>query len=319
MGSRRARWTVSGNQWSHQNFSEQRSIFRGIYDFEYLSYLQKLLSLLPQFGLRAFVSLHQDVWSRYTGGSGAPLWTLTLLGLDVHALEETGAAWLKGVQGGGHIEAERGLWPCGYQKMAAATMNTAFWAGNVFMPKTVVTDPGSNSSKVNVQTFLQDRFLDMWEQLAKAVGGLEGVLGFEVSFWSIRRSTFCQSHYSEDHERTSSRIRWTTVSTWIRLQYRSPSWSCSYVFITTISISFIMSYRLSQLQLYNLSLLHRVTLSRFPITHALSLFLHATPLIKYWTLTRSLHGSQTDPQMVNASGSLMVFGVGTRRRRNQSF
>jgi hypothetical protein len=92
------------------------------YDTEYLTYLRSLLSLLPSYGLVAFVSLHQDVWSRYSGGSGAPAWTLEAVGFDLTALEETGAAWLKGVRGGGKIEAERGIWPCGYQKLAAATM-----------------------------------------------------------------------------------------------------------------------------------------------------------------------------------------------------
>ena len=94
----------------------------GQYDTEYLDYLRALLSLLPQYGITAFVNMHQDVWSRYSGGSGAPAWTLTTVGLDLAALEETEAAWLKGVRGGGHTEAERGLWPCGYQKLAAATM-----------------------------------------------------------------------------------------------------------------------------------------------------------------------------------------------------
>ena len=95
---------------------------RGVYDASYLSYLRAVLSLLPQFGLAAFVALHQDVWSRYSGGSGAPAWTLEHVGFDLHALEESGAAWLRGVRGGGHSEAERGLWPCGYQKLAASTM-----------------------------------------------------------------------------------------------------------------------------------------------------------------------------------------------------
>jgi hypothetical protein len=94
----------------------------GIYDKEYLAYVRKLLSLLPSFGLSAFVVIHQDVWSRYSGGSGAPAWTLEAVGFDLHALEESGAAWLLGVKGGGHVEAERGIWPCGYQKLAAATM-----------------------------------------------------------------------------------------------------------------------------------------------------------------------------------------------------
>ncbi|KAI8968778.1 glycoside hydrolase superfamily, partial [Trametes punicea] len=54
----------------------------GMYDTEYLQYVRQLLSMLPQYGLVAFVALHQDVWSRYTGGSGAPAWTLEAVGFD---------------------------------------------------------------------------------------------------------------------------------------------------------------------------------------------------------------------------------------------
>ena len=129
--------------------------------------------MLPDFGIVAFVVMHQDVWSRYTGGSGAPAWTITAVGLDLHKLEAAGAAWLKGVRGGGHIESERGLWPCGYQKLAAATVATCFWAGDVFAPKLMVHG-------VPIQKYLQDRYLAAWELLAKTVGCLEGVLGYQV-------------------------------------------------------------------------------------------------------------------------------------------
>ncbi|KAF8266909.1 cytoplasmic protein [Lactarius quietus] len=132
----------------------------GIYDAAYLSYLRAVLSLFPQYGLTAFVALHQDVWSRYAGGSGAPAWTLEHVGFDLSALEESGAAWLRGVRGGGHTEAERGLWPCGYQKLVAATMTTCFWAGDTFAPKL--------------------RVRDGVPAVARAVGDLEGVLGFEM-------------------------------------------------------------------------------------------------------------------------------------------
>ena len=145
----------------------------------YLEYLRALLSLLPQYGLTAFISLHQDVWSRYSGGSGAPAWTLTSVGLSIDALEECGAAWLKGVKGGGHTEEERGLWPAGYQKLAAATMATCFWAGDVFANKLRVPDPKGNG-EVSIQSMLQDAFLDAWEALVTAVADLPGVLGFEV-------------------------------------------------------------------------------------------------------------------------------------------
>ncbi|KAJ7178177.1 glycoside hydrolase [Mycena filopes] len=150
----------------------------GIYDTDYLTYIRELLSLFPQFGMTAFVALHQDVWSRYSGGSGAPAWTLEAVGFDLHGLEESGAAWLLGVKGGGHVEAERGLWPCGYQKLAAATMATCFWAGDAFAPKLLVKDRAGN--EVPVQQFLQNAFLDMYEVLAKAVGDLDAVVGFEM-------------------------------------------------------------------------------------------------------------------------------------------
>ncbi|KAF8952007.1 hypothetical protein BDZ97DRAFT_1881603 [Flammula alnicola] len=64
--------------------------------------------------------------------------TLELGGFNVHAVEDAGAAWLLGQRGGGHVEAERGLWPCGYQKPAAATMATLFWAGDMFPPKLLI-------------------------------------------------------------------------------------------------------------------------------------------------------------------------------------
>ncbi|KAL0945851.1 hypothetical protein HGRIS_012134 [Hohenbuehelia grisea] len=150
----------------------------GIYDVEYLEYLKNVLSLLPQYGIKAFVSLHQDVWSRYSGGSGAPAWTLEAVGFDLHKLEESGAAWLKGVKGGGHVEAERGLWPCGYQKLAAATMATCFWAGDTFAPKLLIDGP--EGQKVPVQEYLQNAFLNMYEVLARTVGHLEAVIGFEM-------------------------------------------------------------------------------------------------------------------------------------------
>ncbi|KAJ7507025.1 glycoside hydrolase [Mycena galericulata] len=150
----------------------------GIYDTEYLAYIRDLLSLFPQYGMSAFVSLHQDVWSRYSGGSGAPAWTLEAVGFDLFGLHESEAAWLLGVKGGGHTEEERGLWPCGYQKLAAATMATCFWAGDTFTPKLLVKD--RNGNDVPIQQFLQNTFLDAYEVLAKAVGDLDAVMGFEM-------------------------------------------------------------------------------------------------------------------------------------------
>ena len=147
--------------------------------------------------------MHQDVWSRYSGGSGAPAWTLELVGFDLSALEETGSAWLNGQRGGGRTEEERGVWPCGYHKLAASTMSsvspflsthiyflfthfsTLFWAGDVFAPKLRVKN--KHDKEVPVQEFLQNAFLDMWEMVARAVGDLDGVIGFQVFHYIYHR------------------------------------------------------------------------------------------------------------------------------------
>ena len=49
----------------------------------------------------------------------------------------------------------------------------------MFAPKLRVK--GKDGREVSVQEFLQGAFLDMWELVAKTLGDLEGVLGFEVS------------------------------------------------------------------------------------------------------------------------------------------
>ncbi|OJT05214.1 hypothetical protein TRAPUB_4039 [Trametes pubescens] len=168
-----------------------------VYDTEYLDYVHKLLSLFPQYGIVAFVALHQDVWSRYTGGSGAPAWTLEAVGFDLHGLEEPGAAWLKGVKGGGHTEDERGLWPCGYQKLAAATMATCFWAGDMFAPK--MKTKTVDGREVSIQQFLQDSFLNMWEVIARSLGSLEAVIGFEIMNEPHRGYVELQSLHAFDY------------------------------------------------------------------------------------------------------------------------
>lgn len=122
--------------------------------------------------------MHQDVWSRYSGGSGAPGWTLELAGMDLSddgaALEATGAAFLHGVKGG-RLPGERGLWSTGYSKLACASLSTLFWGGETFAPTLKVGPKG-----INIQSYLQDAYLGAYDQLVKAVGDLDTVVGFEM-------------------------------------------------------------------------------------------------------------------------------------------
>ena len=43
-------------------------------------------------GWTLFIDPHQDVWSRFSGGDGAPGWTLEAAGLDMTHFDSTGAA-----------------------------------------------------------------------------------------------------------------------------------------------------------------------------------------------------------------------------------
>ncbi len=64
----------------------------GIYDEAYLAYLRKILQAAEKEGISVFIDPHQDVWSRWTGGDGAPAWTMEKIGMDLELLDRCGAA-----------------------------------------------------------------------------------------------------------------------------------------------------------------------------------------------------------------------------------
>jgi hypothetical protein len=107
----------------------------GCYDERYLDYLHALISKAAEHGLSVVVDPHQDMWSRWTGGDGAPGWTLEVAGFDLSRLDETGAAITHQVHGDPF---PRMIWPTNSGKLAAATMFTLFFGGNDFAPRTTV-------------------------------------------------------------------------------------------------------------------------------------------------------------------------------------
>jgi hypothetical protein len=64
------------------------------YDTEFLDYVSAVIKKAGEYGFQILIDPHQDVWSRFTGGSGAPAWTLEVVGFDVTKLCATGAALL---------------------------------------------------------------------------------------------------------------------------------------------------------------------------------------------------------------------------------
>ncbi|KAL8276134.1 hypothetical protein RQP46_011465 [Phenoliferia psychrophenolica] len=160
----------------------------GIYDADYLEYIASLIRLMPQYGLKCFIDPHQDVWSRHTGGSGAPGWTLGIAGLDVRALKATGAAHAHNLHLA-HGDPPPKVWPSGYCKLAAATMATVFWAGDTFAPKRKVKRASfkggmgiaaAAGDDVGVQEFLQTCMIEAFGALGDRLRDCDAVVGFEV-------------------------------------------------------------------------------------------------------------------------------------------
>lgn len=161
------------------------------YDYEYFAYVVKILQKAKQYGFKCFIDPHQDVWSRFTGGSGAPGWTLELCGFDITQFSETGAA----LQHNTYPDPEnfpRMIWPTNYYKLACATMFTCFFGGSVFAPKCKVVvdhknsdndemiivdehikleDLNNNSGKsvMNIQSYLQGHYINSVKNLAKYI------------------------------------------------------------------------------------------------------------------------------------------------------
>ena len=142
----------------------------GQYDREYLEYLRALVSKTGEHGLRLFIDPHQDCWSRFSGGDGAPGWTLEAVGMDLGHIAESGAAVLHRVVGDPF---PRMIWPTNESKLASATMFTLFFAGDFFAPKLRIDGEPA-------QEYLQHRFIQAMTEVAQALRGLPQVIGYDT-------------------------------------------------------------------------------------------------------------------------------------------
>lgn len=157
----------------------------GIYDDEFVNYTIEILKVIHRVGgLYVFLDPHQDVWSRYSGGSGAPLWTLHAAGLQPTRFGATEAAIL---HNDARFEAApydpdlypKMLWTLNYKRLASLTMFTLFFAGEIYFPHLKING-------VNIQKFLQDSHFaalrHLWAAVCKALPDMldDGTLvGFE--------------------------------------------------------------------------------------------------------------------------------------------
>lgn len=142
----------------------------GIYDEAYLDYVRAVIQKADRHGIRVFIDPHQDAWSRWTGGDGAPGWTLEAVGMDLSKLAATGAAITHQTYVGPF---PRMIWPTNYSRYGAATMFTLFFAGADFAPERIIEG-------MNVQDYLQSHYLCAMQQVALRLRDLPNVVGWDA-------------------------------------------------------------------------------------------------------------------------------------------
>lgn len=141
----------------------------GIYDVQYLNYVEGITEAAARHGILLFIDPHQDVWSRWTGGDGAPMWTLEAVGFEPRRLHASGAAMLHQEMGPEYPQMQ---WFSNHLRLGCATMFTLFFAGNDFAPGILVRGEP-------IQDFLQRHYIEAFGALAQRLAAYPNVVGFD--------------------------------------------------------------------------------------------------------------------------------------------
>jgi hypothetical protein len=152
----------------------------GLYDAAYLDYVAAVARRAEAHGLVLFVDMHQDVWSRMTGGDGAPGWIFEKLGLDFTRFDAAGAAHVMQHRYD-HARAEARQednypmmsWARNYRLPANGIIWTAFFAGALLTPGWMIEGE-------NVQHYLQRHYLGAMAALAERLADNPAVIGFDT-------------------------------------------------------------------------------------------------------------------------------------------
>ncbi len=142
----------------------------GLYDTAYIAYVRSLIEKANTYDITVLIDPHQDVWSRFSGGDGAPLWLFDSLNMEVRNFQETGAAFVHNVYGDPF---PRMIWYTNNFKLATATLFTLFFGGKDFAPQTYIDG-------LPAQDYMQQHYIQAMAQLAQALKGLPNVVGFEL-------------------------------------------------------------------------------------------------------------------------------------------
>ncbi|KAK8117339.1 glycosyl hydrolase [Apiospora kogelbergensis] len=147
----------------------------GKYDEEWIRHTIEVLRVAKDYGFYVFMDPHQDVWSRYCGGSGAPMWTVYACGFNPQSFAATEAAIVHNT----YPEPDnfpKMIWSTNYNRLTVATIFTLFFAGKDFAPKCIIDGH-------NIQDYLQGHFFRACEHLALRLKEAGDILDDVVFGW----------------------------------------------------------------------------------------------------------------------------------------
>ncbi|HWY25478.1 MAG TPA: cellulase family glycosylhydrolase, partial [Nevskia sp.] len=149
-------------------------------DQAYVEYIGRVCERAQAHGLAVLVDFHQDVWSRMSGGSGAPGWLFAKLGLDFRAFDAADAAHVMQRRYDYASSEQRQehrypmmSWPQNYRMPVNGILWSAFFAGATLTPDWRVDGR-------NVQDYLQGQYLGAVRALAQRLRELPNVIGFDT-------------------------------------------------------------------------------------------------------------------------------------------
>ena len=186
------------------------------YDAAYLDYFAELCRMAGDYGFYVFVDFHQDVWSRMTGGDGAPCWMFDKVGIDYRKLAESESAHvmqhLYDYSRGGRQEDRYPTmsWSQNARRPANGIMWTLFFAGRDFAPRLIIDG-------INVQDYMQEHYFGAQREIARRVRDLPNVIGFDslnepMPGWIGQRLSYRHLGPSDDNpHRAGPGLAWSPL------------------------------------------------------------------------------------------------------------
>ncbi|KAI0062108.1 glycoside hydrolase [Artomyces pyxidatus] len=131
-----------------------------------MDYTIRVLRKCKEYGFKVYMDPHQDIWSRFCGGSGAPYWTLPACGMNPRHFNATQAAILHNEYPLAHepdpASVPAMMWSTNYGRLATQTLFTLFFAGRDFAPKCIIDGQ-------NIQDYLQSHYIEAYGKLADRI------------------------------------------------------------------------------------------------------------------------------------------------------